>query len=311
MNSTQEVYFSMTLKVKNFATKNAAIINPIPGVTAQITQLNTLITSLITTDTSSRSDLSGYAMSKQSRRVALEQNCLKFSNSIAALAANTGDIVLQKKADFPTSFWYSCTEDELITNANILKNLATPIIASLTPYLITAADLTAFGNALTVFTDSISDPTLAIDQRKVDNDKLPEIIDQIRTLFDTKLDVMMRVLEVSNPSIYQLYTLARALDDRGSSATPTIVASIAANTKTALHTASVYNASTFYTIQNMGTENVYFSLSINDSSEGPSPVLLAPGTTRVRLAETLAPVGTYLIVNNPSTLPVNIKLWVE
>lgn len=126
MNASQEVFFSMVLKVKNFAAKNSAVITPIPGVTAQVTQLNTLVSTLITADTSSRSDLTGHAISKANRRVVLEALCLKFSNGIAAYAANTGDLVLQKKADFPASFWYKANDDELITNANILKNLATP-----------------------------------------------------------------------------------------------------------------------------------------------------------------------------------------
>lgn len=111
MNASQEVFFSMTLKVKNFAAKNATIINPIPGVTEQITQLNTLIANLTAADTSSRSDLTGHTITKANRRVALEGLCLKFSNGIAAFAANTGDLVLQKKADFATSFWYKATDD--------------------------------------------------------------------------------------------------------------------------------------------------------------------------------------------------------
>ena len=311
MNTIEEVYFSMTLKVKNFASKNAAAINPIPGVTAQITQLNTLITSLIAADTSSRADLSGFTLSKRAKRDTLEAFCLKFSNGIAAYAVNSNDIVLQKKADFTTSSWYLSSEDELVTNATILKNLSTPLISSLTSYQITAGDLTAFDAALTAFTDSISDPTLAIDQRKVDNERIPEIIDQIRTLFDTKLDVMMRVLEYSNPSLYSLYTLARAQDTRGSATAATAEKEVAASTITAIHTAPAYNAAAFYTIQNLGNEAVYFSLSTSANAEGPSPVLLAGGATRVRLADNLAATGTHLIVHNPSAIPVKIKLWVE
>ncbi|GEC79464.1 hypothetical protein [Flavobacterium aquatile] len=311
MNTNQEVFFSMTLKVKNFAAKNPTVITPIPGVTAQITQLNTLINNLIAADTSSRSDLTGYTITKANRRAALEQLCLKFSNAIAAYAANTGDLVLQKRADFATSFWIRATDDELITNANILKNLATPITAALATYLVTAADVTAFGVAITAYTDGVSDPTLAIDQRKVDNERIPQIIDQIRTLFDTKLDVFMRILEFSNPSMYQLYMLARALDVRGVVVAPTAEVDVAAGVTTTVHTADYYVANTLYSIQNLGDEDVFFSLSSETNVEGTAPVLLSNGETRVRLAENLANAGTFLVVNNPSMATVKVKVWVE
>lgn len=311
MNTQQEVFFSMVLKVRNFGNKNTAVIATIPGAAAQFTLLGTHITNLITADSSSRSDLTGYAMTKASKRAAMESSCIKFSNGIAAFAANTGELVLQKKADFVTSFWSKATEDELLTNANILKNLATPIIASLTPYFITAADLTAFGTQISGFLDTISDPTLAIDQRKVDNQRIPEIIDEIRTLFETKLDVMMKVLEYANASIYQLYTLARAQDQRGSIAAPTSETIVDGNTTATVHTAKDYNPDTFYTIQNLGTETVFFSLSVETKVEGPEPVLLAGGETRVRLASNLAPAGLFLVVRNSGATSVTIKVWVE
>ena len=311
MNIQQEVYFSMILKVRNFGNKNAAVLSTVPGATAQFTVLGTQINNLITADSSSRSDLTGYAMTKANKRTGLESSCLKFSNGISAFAANTGDLVLQKKADFTASFWSRATEDELLTNASILKNLATPIIASLTPYFITAADLTTFGTQINGFTDTISDPTLAIDQRKVDNEKIPQIMDEIRTLFETKLDVMMKVLEYANPSMYELYGLARAQDQRGSMTTPTAQTTVEPGTTITAHTAPSYNADTFYTIQNLGTETVFFSLSTESKVEGADPVLLAGGETRVRLASNLASKGTFLVVRNSGETSVAIKVWVE
>lgn len=311
MTTQQEVYFSMALKVKNFAAKNPTIFSGVPGAAAQITQLNTLINQLIAADTGSSADLTGYAMSKAAKRTTLEGLCLRFSNALAALAVNISDVVLQKRADFPASFWYKATEDELVTNATILKNLAAASATALVPYGIAATDQTAFGTALTAFTDSISDPTLAIDQRKVDTSRIPEIIDQIRTLFDTKLDVLMRLLETSNPTSYDLYTLARAQDQRSSAMAPTITQIIEASSTKTLHTATIYDANTFYTIQNLGNEAVYFSLSSTIDTEGEESILLNAGETRSRLAENLSATGVYFTVKNASSVPVQLKLWVE
>lgn len=311
MTKDQEAFFGMVLKVKNFNAKNATSMTAVPAVAGFYTQLNTLITQLVTADVGSRADLTGYALSKSVKRTTLETLSLKISNAISSYAVVNNDAVLQKRADFPSSKWYLCSEEELVTQANIVKNLATPLSATLAPFGATAADVTALGTALTAFTDAISDPTLAIDQRKEDNEKVVESIDQIRTLLTDKLDVLMRSFEVNNPSLFALYRSARAIDTNGSVMTPTAIVDVLATTTKTVHTATLYSPDTFYTIQNMGNEAVMFSLSATDGVEGEEKVLLASGETRSRLAENLAPSGVYLVVKNASIIPVKIRVWVE
>ena len=311
MTKDQEAFFGMVLKVKNFSAKNATSMTAVPAVAGFYTQLNTLITQLITADVGSRADLTGFALSKSVKRTTLETLSLKISNAISSYALVNNDVVLQKRADFPTSKWYSCSEEELVTQANIMKNLATPISAALVPFGAAATDVTAHGAALTAFTDAISDPTLAIDQRKEDNEKVVETIDQIRTLLNEKLDVLMRSFEVNNPSLFGLYRSARAIDSNGSVMAPTTIADVLANTTKTVHTATLYSPDTFYTVQNMGNEAVLFSLSAVVDTEGEEKVLLSPGETRSRLAENLSPTGVYLTVKNAAAVPVKVRVWVE
>lgn len=311
MTRDQEAFLGMALKVKNFNAKNTASMTAVPAVAGFYTQLNTLITALIAADAGSRADLTGITVSKTMKRQSLETLALKLSNALASYSVVNNDFVMQKRADFPPSLWYSCSEEELVTQTTIIKNLATPLAANLVPYGAAAADITAFGTALTAFTDAISDPSLAIDQRKGDNVKVVQIIDQIRTLFADKLDVLMRSFEVNSGSLYSLYKSARAIDINGATITPTLTKEILPNTTITIHTATVYEANTFYTVQNMGTEAVRFSLSTSDNHEGAETVLLNPGETRSRLAENLAPMGVYLVVNNATAIPVKIKVWVE
>ena len=306
MTKDQEAFFGMALKVKNFNAKNATSMTAVPAVAGFYTQLNTLITQLVTADVGSRADLTGYALSKSFKRTTLETLILKVSNAISSYAVVNNDAVLQKRADFPTSKWYLCSEEELVTQANIVKNLATPLSATLATFGATAADVTALGT-----TDAISDPTLAIDQRKEDNEKVVESIDQIRTLLTDKLDVLMRSFEVNNPSLFSLYGSARAIDTNGSVMAPTAIVDVLANATQTIHTATAYSPDTFYTIQNMSSEAVLFSLSATTGVEGQEKVLLNPGETRSRLAENLAPTGVYLVVKNAAAVPVKIRVWVE
>ncbi|MBC7439065.1 MAG: hypothetical protein H7250_03655 [Flavobacterium sp.] len=230
---------------------------------------------------------------------------------MASYSVVNDDVVLQKRADFPTSRWYLCSEEELITQATIIKKLATPIAAALAPYGVNPAEVTTLDDALDAFTTVISDPTLAIDQRKDDNVKIVQTIDAIRSLLNDKLDVLMRSFEVNNPSVFELYLSARAIDINGSVMTPTVIADVAPASIKAVHTATSYNADTFYTIQNMGKEAVSFSLSDLADKEGTDTVLLNAGETRSRLAANLSPSGVFLIVNNPSAGAVKIRVWVE
>lgn len=311
MTKDQESYFGMTLKVKNYYQKNITSIAVIPIIASFFNLLNELIDSLILADTGSRADLTGYAMQKANKRTTLETLCLRISNALSAHAVIIDDVVLRKRADFPASKWYSCSEEELVTHANVLKDLVQPYTNDIAPYGVNATDVAAQETAINQFISVISDPTLATDKRKEDNKKLLETIDAIRTLFADKLDVLMRSFEVNNPTLYALYQSARAIDVNGSVMAPTSIVDAAPQAITTLHTATAYNENALYTFQNMGNAPVMLSLASQTNTEGEEKILLGPGETRSRMASNLAAMGTYLVANNTNATPVKIRVWVE
>lgn len=311
MNKEQESSFAMILKVRNFNEKNLTALAVIPSLPPFFATIKTKITDLILADAGGRSDVSGHAIAKSRTRETLEGQALKLSNAIASYALINNDYVLQKKADFPTSAWYKFSEEELITQATIIKNLATPLSANLAAFGATASDVTAIATTINSFTDIISNPTLALDQRKIDNHKVVVILDEIKTVMTEKTDVLMRSFEVNNPSLYSLYLSARAIDVNGSVSKPTVISDVPPTAVKTVHTVGTYNPDTFYTLQNLGTETVFFSLSSVENTAGTEEVMLNAGETRSRLAENLAPFGTFLVVRNPGTSAGNLKIWVE
>ena len=311
MNKEQESSFAMMLKVRNFNEKNMVALAVIPALPPFFATVKTKITDLILADAGGRSDVSGHAIAKSRMRETLEGLALKISNSIASYALINNDYVLQKKADFPTSAWYKFSEEELVTQATIVKNLATPLSANLEPFGATVADITSIGTTINSFTDIISNPSLAIDQRKNENQKVVVILDEIRTILTEKLDVLLRSFEVNNPSLYSLYLSARAIDINGSVLKPTAVSEVLPASAKTVHTAPTYSPDTFYTVQNLGSEIVFFSLSAVENTPGTEEVLLNVGETRARLAENLSSFGTFLIIRNPSAVAANVKVWVE
>ena len=289
MTREEESYFAMALKTQNFYTKNTAAMTAIPALAGFYSQLNTLINSLVTADTGSRADLTGFAMDKAVKRKNVEALSLKISNAVASLVAVNNHLILKKRADFPTSTWYAISEDELVTQATIVRDLGQTNAAT---------DVTALTTALTAFVDVITNPSLAADQRKNDNKKIPKVINQIRTLFNNKLGVVMRSYKISDVNLYSLYKSARTIDINGSSSQPTLVKEILPGIVQAVYHADSYEDDTFYTIQNIGNQAVAFSLSTTDITEVPEPIVLLGVETRSRLAENLATSGTYFIVKN-------------
>lgn len=120
MTREQESFFGMLLKTKNFNVKNALSMTGIPAVAVFFTQLSDLINDLITADTDSRADLTGYALAKAAKRTKLETLCLKVSNALSSYSVVNDEVVLLKRADFPSSKWYLFTEEELVTQATIV-----------------------------------------------------------------------------------------------------------------------------------------------------------------------------------------------
>lgn len=311
MTRNQEAYFGMTLKVKNFGIKKTAELLFIPATTGYFTLLDDKIQQLITADTGSRVDLTGFAIVKSKKREIVERFALKVSNAAATYAMVNDDIVLQKKTDFPSSKWYSASEEELIAQAWLVHNLANPIAASLADFGATAAEVDLLKTSIDEFTNVIADPTLAIDQRKENNQLIDKTIEEIRVFLDTKLDVIMRSFEANKPSLFELYRSARAIDINGSVQQPTMVVDTEANSITTIYKSEVYDENTFYTIQNKGTAAVSFGLADTAAGEAPVWVALNPGETRSRLASNLAPTGNYLVGKNENPGKVSVRLWVE
>lgn len=311
MTKDQEASFAMNLKVRNFYEKNMTALAPVPAVAPFFLEVKTKINELILADAGGRSDVSGYAMAKAVMRQQLETLAKKVSNALASHAVVNNDYVLQKKADFTSSSWYKFSEEELVTQAMIVRNLAVPLSTSLGAVGATEADVILLELSMNSFTDAISGPSLAIDQRKNDNKRVVELLDQIRTVLNDKLDILMRSFEVDSPALYDLYLSARAIDVNGSVMQPTVVSDVQPTALATVFSAPAYDANQFYTLQNLGTETVFFSLSTVENTAGTDEVMLNAGETRSRLAENLSPSGTFLVVRNPSLFIVEVKVWVE
>lgn len=310
MNKENESFFGMTLKVKNFGVNNAVELNSIPAIKSCFAQLDAQIVALIKADTGGRADLTGVTINKSNTRATLETYGKQVSNALSAYAVVSENVELLKRADTLSSSWYKFSEEELITQGTIIFGLAKPLMSELALYGAKEIDVLNLEKALTLFASAVSSPSLAIDQRKVDNKQVVKIIGEMRDHFNSKLDILMRSFEVGQPELYERYKLARAVDINGSITQPTAVVEVAPKAVAQVFTAP-YKADTLFTLRNTGAEVVFFSLSAKNTEAGTTEVALFPGETRSRLAKNLAPSGTFLMVRNEGETIAPIKIWVE
>jgi hypothetical protein len=165
---------------------------------------------------------------------------------------------------------------------------------------------------LSGFITVISDPSLANDTRKEDTLKVADIMEKTRLHLDTKLDILMRLFEVSDPYFYKTYKDARALDTNGSMQTPTAIIQLEANISKTIYVANKYVPDTLFTLQNTSSSNdIYISLSTTDNVEGSITIAIPSGETRQRIASNLANDGLYLIGSNKGSQAGELKIWVE
>ena len=310
MTKTNESVFAMILKVRNFYPLYRVELSLLPIMQQYFDELNEMSSKIIDADTGSRADLTGVTVMKGRLRNDLQQTAQKVSNGIAAYAVVNNDIVLQKRIDFPASKWYATSEEELVTQSKIVLNLVKPLENLIVPYGVTMADVKRLEQQFDQFVNNISEPSLAIDQRKNDNVQVVKLLEETRNFLNQKLDVLMRVFEVDNPELHQKYLSARAIDINGPVVKPTAEVEVKPKTQQAVYEMA-YMADTLFTLRNAGTEVVFFSLSATDKAVGKEEVALLPGETRSRLAQNLAPSGSFLMVRNPGESAAPIKIWVE
>lgn len=311
MTRLQESYFAMALKVKNIHRKNETAILAVPALTLFFAELNTLILQLVEADTGCRADLSGYYIAKSAKRKELETIGQKVCNALVAFAVMNNDVKLQKQMTFPPSKWSQCSEEVLVTQALLAKKSTQLQTADLSNYGVAANDFANLDTVLESFVKMISDPFLAVFQRKDDNKKLEETLSQIRKLLSEKIDVLMRTFKSSNPRLHNLYLSARAVNAIQKAKKPTVKAEVLANSTLTVHTILGYDPTTFYTLENKGNEPVKFSLSNITNVPNDNAIVLRPKAKIARLAEYISASGRYLVIENKSDEVSNVWIWVE
>ncbi len=157
----------------------------------------------------------GDAAEKAAAKLALEETMLHVADQLSALAAKTQDHLLGAKVEISKSAADRLADSDLLVFAKGVSGAAAENAAVLaSDYLVTAAELTVLGAAITKFDSMKTSPRDAVVQRRVATLSLPEAIVFVRGIYRNELDKMMTRFKKTEPEFYKAYFAARVIVDR-------------------------------------------------------------------------------------------------
>jgi hypothetical protein len=157
----------------------------------------------------------GDADAKQTARDAVEEQTLAIGSQLLALAAKNTDAMLAAKVNFDKSTLDKAALSDLMTAAKSVQTAANANAALLaSDYLISAADLTAFGAAITTLDGMKDAPRQAVVNKKVATFSLPQAIAYVRGIFRNEIDKMIERFKKTSPDFYAAHFAARVIIDR-------------------------------------------------------------------------------------------------
>jgi hypothetical protein len=302
----------MYQKVQGYLTMHAAALATIPMVATLQAELDTEVAVLQTHAVTANADMSGHTVDKQGQRSKLKASLLKVSTAVIAHASINSINKLLEKCDETPAALDSLRDNDFYTYAQTVIAEATPIAASLAPYNVAPADITTVQTDAADFLTIIQDPRLQINERaNALNDAIIQF-EKIDDLLKSKLDKVMAVFISQNPSLYNGYQGARAIDDDGGSATEPDYAGII-NANETLHLATIpYLAGRTFKFKNLGTTLLSFGLGTDPNALSGTPVDVPGSSESQRSTANLHTdaAAEQLIVNNAQAQAAEYKIWI-
>jgi hypothetical protein len=231
---------------------------------------------------------------------------------VVAFTAVTDDFKTIEKCDATPSQIDYMRDSEFFTYAKLVLNEVTPVMASLVPFGVVAADLTAANTAANNYLKVIQAPQNQINERGTSKKALVILFEETAALLDKKLDKVMGVFITTNPNLYNAYVGSRGIDDTGSATEPDYEQVCNANA-VALIVELPYLTSRSFKFANTGTVPLSFALSATAGLLEGTVLALEPGAKSTRSTNNLNqnPLASKLHVRNADlVVGGSFKVWV-
>lgn len=210
MTNTQTSKQSMLHVVLRVLEENDGIYSSIPALKKAVEELKVLIAEI---DNAAELQLQSNVKSATAEKTGAETTMViitvVLANALYALAIETDNEALLPKTRMTKSMLYNTTQHEAITLAQSILTIARDNASGLVDYGIDSDFIDKFEESIASYERQIAEPRYAIAERKSVTAQLVALFAKSDTLLNDRIDKMMSLFKISDPSFYAVYFNAR------------------------------------------------------------------------------------------------------
>ena len=236
MKSIQEAYEKMSLASVAFVLANPTITATLTGFTTYFPVVQATHTQIMAAKILQEADRKGDTTTKNQLRATLVAQAMDVNRRVVAFATNTNNNSLLELVNYTETQLKKCSDQKLVASCQVIRDSANTNISALATYGVTPVILTTLQTTITSFSN-------AIPKGRVLTTDSSEATQTLVTLFKTltanwaKIDTLVEMVKVSQPSFYDEYQRVRKVIEVG---TTTLALKIkATNAKTQTPEANV------------------------------------------------------------------------
>ena len=219
MEKVQLDQFDMALSVENHFNDNTAPWTANVPISAAKTILSQKIAAIGAQLAIQLINTTGIAANKEILRKSFEDQLFVVSSAVSGYASVVGNKDLYDRT-YNARSTYTLMKDVILTGTCVdLIVDANAEMANLAPYGVLPANITALTTTMNAFSGIKSDPEKAIARRKAATEKIAELMPDLMSFLNTRMDNLMVALEATQETFVDIYRNVRLIS---SSPTTTI-----------------------------------------------------------------------------------------
>lgn len=280
--------------------RGASLATTVPVIATLQQQLKTQLQAVFDANVASQIQSNGYTQQKADAREALEASLLKISRSATAYATLHQQHALRQAVHFVKSKLAQMRDNDLYTTATHILLQVTPVIRQLADFALQPADLQTAETLRDAFFRVIQLPKTIIGQRAVRTQAVLDAMDAVAATLNERLDVVMGIFELSEPTLYEEYRAAREIDTSGGKPRARQASGKLAPNEIATIGKLDKAKNNKFILSNTGKTTLFFGMSDDEKTFVGAPVEVAPQREMTLMGKSFETIGAVLIVSNPN-----------
>ena len=214
MKKTYRNRFAMFNNVKDFVTAKKNELTDVPNLWEVHQQLENQIKVIGELDGQTGQTSKGYSAAKKAIRKELVKNLIRLVAYLKNVATFTNQVVLLHEIDFKDSHLKRSSEQMLVSRGEFILQKARANEQAAVEFGMTPEHLSSTEQLLSDYKAAQTTPRQAIVGSVDVNARLDEEMEATNDLIKNKLDVIMKLVKIDNPTLYGQYKSARVIVDR-------------------------------------------------------------------------------------------------